>query len=83
MVNLAAKHGSHKYLLRGDFYDRDGIANFPKTEIYSPEVMPAPTLNEAARSLERLVDYCITRWSLDAPKYSAFKGLLTKPFWMR
>jgi hypothetical protein len=71
--NLAAKHGWHKYLLRDDFYDQDGTAQQAEMENYSLDDMRAPTLDEAARSLARLVDYCITRWWLDKPEYNAFK----------
>ena len=70
--NLVAKHGD-KYLLHGDFYDRDGTSDvLKKIEGWSAEDMPAPTLDEAARSLERLVDYCITRGWLDEPEYDEF-----------
>jgi hypothetical protein len=71
--NLAAKHGWRKYLLHDDFYDQDGTAQQAEIESLPLDGMRAPTLDEAARSLARLVDYCITRWSLDAPEYDAFK----------
>jgi len=66
--NLAAKHGWQKYLLHDDFYNQDGTK-----ESYCAADMRAPTLDEASRSLERLVDYCITRWNLDAAEYDAFR----------
>jgi hypothetical protein len=72
--NLAAKHGWRKYLLHDDFYDDDGTAHQPATHLYSTDGMLAPTLDEAARSLGSLVDYCITRWQLDAIEYEAFKA---------
>jgi hypothetical protein len=71
--NLAAKHGWHKYLLRDEFYDDDGIAQLPRTDGYSIDGMLAPTLHEAACSLGGLVDYCITRWQLGAIEYDAFR----------
>jgi hypothetical protein len=72
--NLAARHGWRKYLLHDDFYDDDGTAHQPETDGYCPDGMLAPTLDEAARSLGGLVDYCITRWQLDAPEYKAFRA---------
>ncbi len=72
--NLVAKHGD-KFLLHDDFYDQDGVSEvLRKVEGCSAEDMPAPTLEEASRSLERLVDYCISRWRLDVPEYNAFSG---------
>lgn len=71
--NLAAKHGWSKYHLHDDFYHEDGIAQQPKIGAYSAEGMLAPTLDEAARSLERLLDYCITRWWHDTAEYIAFR----------
>jgi hypothetical protein len=71
--NLAAKHGWSRYYLHHDFYDEDGIAQQPKIESYSSEGMLAPTLDEAARSLECLLDCCITRWWLGAAEYNALK----------
>jgi hypothetical protein len=70
--NLAAKHG-FKYLLHDDFYVQDGTASQPEVESYSAEDMLAPSLEEASRTLERLVDYCITRWWLDTAEYDAFE----------
>lgn len=69
--NLAAKHGWSRYYLHGDFYDQDGSARQPKIERYSTEGVRPPVLGEAARSLERLLDYCITRWSVGTPEYDA------------
>jgi hypothetical protein len=66
--NLAAKHGWQKFLLHDDFYNQDGTQ-----ESNCAADMRAPTLDEASRSLERLVDYCITRWKLDAAEYDAFR----------
>jgi hypothetical protein len=71
--NLAAKHGWAKYPLHDDFYDDDGIALQPDTYDYSADGMLAPTLDEAVRSLDRLVDYCVTRGALGGPEYNAFR----------
>jgi hypothetical protein len=72
--NLAAIHGWRKYFLHDDFYDQDGTAGSPKIENYSADGMLAPSLDQASRSLEGLVGYCITRWWLDLPDYEAFKS---------
>jgi hypothetical protein len=71
--NLAAKHGWSRFYLHDDFYDEAGVAQQPKIESYSAEGMLAPTLDEAARSLDRLLDYCITRCCLDTAEYNAFR----------
>lgn len=72
--NLAAIHGWGKHLLlHDDFYDDDGTACQPDIENYSPDGLLAPTLDEASRSLERLVDCCVTRWRLGASHYEAFE----------
>ena len=72
--NLAAIHSWKKHLLHDDFYDQDGKAWQPASEDLSVEGSPAPTLNEAARSLERLVDFCMTRWAVDHSEYEAFRA---------
>lgn len=70
------------YYLQSDFYYQDGIAQQPKIESYSAEGMLAPTLDGAARSLERLLDYCITRWSLDTAEYKRSEGLEQVELWL-
>jgi hypothetical protein len=71
--NLSAKHGWQKFLLHDDFYDQDGTACQPEIEIYSVDGMAAPTLTQASGSIDRLVDYCITRWSLDQLEFDHFR----------
>jgi hypothetical protein len=71
--NLAAKHGWREYLLHDDFYNEDGTAEQPEVDGYSADGLPAPTLDEAACSLGDLVDYCMTRWHLDALEYDALR----------
>ena len=73
--NLAAVHGWTKFLLHDDFYDQDGSACQPDIDDYSTAGMPAPTLEMCARSLERLIDYSITRWYLGAEDFAAFRPL--------
>jgi hypothetical protein len=64
--NLAKRHGWREFLLHDDFYDEDGMAFQPLEKVDEPERFPAPTLSEVASSAERLLDYSITRWSLQA-----------------
>jgi hypothetical protein len=81
--NLASKHGWQKYSLHDDFYDEDGTATQPDVQHFSDDGMLAPSLNEAATSLERLLGYCFTRWSLGDAEFEALaaynsEGLLAK-----
>ena len=70
--NLASIHGWRKYLLNDEFYDEDGTALQPDTNCSTTAGPPAPSLPHVAGSLERLTDYCITRWSIEAQAYEAF-----------
>jgi hypothetical protein len=72
--NVAAVHGWRKFLLHDDFYDQDGTACQPNIENYSDDGMLAPSIDQASLSLQRLVDYCITRWWPGAPEYEAFNA---------
>ena len=71
--NLAAIHSWKKYLLRDDFYDQNGRAWEPESEEQPSSEPTPPSLDEAAESLERLIDYCMTRWSLGRSEYEAFR----------
>ncbi|MDH7975782.1 hypothetical protein QH494_26660 [Sphingomonas sp. AR_OL41] len=71
--NLAAVHGWTRYLLHDDFYDQDGEATQPDTDGYSTDRLLAPTISEARASLPRMVDFCVTRWWLDAPEFVALR----------
>ena len=73
--NLAAIHGWSKYLLHDDFYDQDGTAVQPSIELLPTEGFRAPTLKEASASLDRLVDYCITRWWLDEVEHETLRAV--------
>jgi hypothetical protein len=75
--NLAAVHGWNEFLLHDDFYDQDGSASQPDSDNYSTEGMQAPTLEMCAHSLERLIDYCITRWRIGAVDFEAFRSFAT------
>jgi len=73
--NLAAVHGWSKSLLHDDFYDQDGAASQPDIDNYATEGMEAPSLETCAKSPERLIDYCITRWRLGAADFEAFRPI--------
>lgn len=62
--NLASIHGPIKHLLLDDFYDQDGVAYQPATEVEVPEQFPAPALTEVRESPEAIVGFAMTRWSL-------------------
>jgi hypothetical protein len=61
---LAALHGPSQYYLSDDFYFDHGVAQAPREPVLSPELFPAPTLQQAAENLEVLVDYAITCYDL-------------------
>jgi hypothetical protein len=69
--NLVASHG-HQHLLHDDFYDQDGIASQPLRPVPHPGPFAAPSLSEAARDLERMIDFAITRWWIDDDVIQAF-----------
>ena len=75
--NLAASHGWGKFILHDDFYDQDGSASQPDMDNYATEGKHAPTLEMCAGSLERLIDYCITRWRLGRKEFEAFRSFPT------
>lgn len=62
--NLAKRHGWTQPLLHDDLYNEDGSADQPDEDVVAPEAFPAPTLSEASRSAEALLDFSITRWWL-------------------
>jgi hypothetical protein len=64
--NLAALHGPERPPLHGDLYEDDGTAEQPDVPVEDAERYPAPTLEEAARDVERLVDYAMSRHFLYA-----------------
>ncbi|WP_407122446.1 hypothetical protein [Bradyrhizobium sp. STM 3561] len=75
--NLAALHSWTKFLLHDDFYDQDGRACQPDVEEDVPEEKHAPTLEMCAGSLERLIDFCVTRWHLGKEELEAFRPFAT------
>ena len=58
---LAALHGPSQYYLSDDFYFDNGVAQVPREPVLSPEIFPAPSLEQAAGNLEILIDYALTR----------------------
>jgi hypothetical protein len=73
--NLAKRHGWQEFLLHDDFYDEEGTALQPTEKVDEPERFPAPTLEAVAQDAELLLDYSITRWSLQQPVISAWLAL--------
>lgn len=63
--NLAKRHGGWRFLLHDDFYDEDGTAICPETEVVEAERNPAPGLADVAHDPDRLLDFTITRWAFD------------------
>lgn len=71
--NLAKRHGWCRYLLHDDFYDDDGTAAQPELEVDNAEEFPAPILASVREDSEKLLDYSITRWHLEADVVAAWK----------
>jgi len=70
---LAALHGPATYLLHDDFYDDDGKAYYNKIPIKHANLFPAPRLDNAARQLDTLFDYAVTRWHLNEEILAEFR----------
>ena len=62
--NLASAHGPNKHLLHDDFYDDVGTAYQPEMPVENPSSFPAPSLDEIAGDLPRLIDMATTQWLL-------------------
>ncbi|GHT95347.1 hypothetical protein FACS1894122_12780 [Alphaproteobacteria bacterium] len=69
--NLAVIHGGNSFYLHDDFYDDNGIAaDFydEDGEIFGIDIDKedfAPKLRNVTRDLQRLIEYCTTKWTLD------------------
>ena len=72
--NLAAVHGWQRPPINDDLYEQDGTAVHPRVDDYSVSGLSAPTLEDASKSLPRLVDYCVTRWLIETAEFDAFKA---------
>ncbi len=76
--NLAALHGPDKFLLHDDFYDENGVAYASDEDVEEPEKYPAPTLEEAARNPERLVDRVMADYWLTDEQVEALRAQDTR-----
>ena len=70
--NLAKRHGWMQHLLHDDFYDQDGTADQPTEAVDDPAKHPAPVLEAVAGDPSMLLDYSITRWSMDSSVTAAW-----------
>lgn len=72
--NLARRHGASSYLLGEHCYE-DGVPREPCHPVESPHRFPAPTLREASRSAESLLDYSIAQNALNGKLVAAWTAL--------
>lgn len=73
--NLAAIHGSERGLLCSGHYDKAGRADICAVGEVSTDGMLAPSLSQAARAIDTLFDYCVTRQQEMGPaEYNAFRA---------
>lgn len=63
--NLAKRYGWWQFRLHDDFYDQDGTATQPESDVESPNLFTAPTLAAASNDPEALLDFTITRWHFE------------------
>jgi len=73
--NLAKRHTWSQHLLHDDFYDEDGTASQPEHDVVDAALRPAPRLSDVAGEPEKLLDYSITRWHLDADTKHAWQAI--------
>ena len=75
--NLAALHSTSRYHLHDDFYDENGASHtlLHQHSDGAEQIRqnPAPTLAEAGRDLERLLDYAYSRWHLEPDVIAALR----------
>ena len=73
---LAAIHGPSQYYLHDDFYFDNGVAQAPREPVLSPELFPAPTLEQAREDAEILIDYAMTQHhlTLEENVFNALRG---------
>jgi hypothetical protein len=72
--NLAVIFGPHEHYLHDDFYDESGQALQPEGEVTDAAAHPAPTLEEVRGDPEALLDYAMTRYSVDPPLLDALRA---------
>ena len=63
--NLATVHSHNKYLLSDDFYDDNGVSYESEEDTTSFSGYQSPTLKNVEGNLADLIDFSITRWSLE------------------
>jgi len=63
--NLAVIHSHNKYLLSDDFYDDNGVSYESEEDTTSFSGYQSPTLKNVEGNLADLIDFSITRWSLE------------------
>lgn len=86
-LNLLQVHPADHLLLSCDVYLQESFQNsvpwsrhvnvrpnLPDIEHVPADEMPAPSFDEAARTVPTLIDYCVTRWPLGAAEFEAFKA---------
>lgn len=73
--NLAKRHGWFQFLLHDDFYEEDGTATQPESDVEDLESFPAPTLSSVRQDPEKLLEYSFTRWHLRAEVIAAWQEL--------
>src|SRR5260370_22889032 len=68
---LAVIHGPWSHYLHDDFYDEHGKAQQPKARVVDARSFPAPTLADMRASLDGLLEFCSTRFTLSANHHLA------------
>ncbi|MED4285137.1 hypothetical protein P4679_24765 [Priestia megaterium] len=63
--NLAVIHSHNKYLLSDDFYDDNGVSYELEEDTTSFSGYESPTLKNVEGNLAALIDFSITKWSLE------------------
>lgn len=63
--NLAVIHSPHKFLLHDDFYDDNGLSYQLEEDLILTAGYEAPTLKDVESNLGALIDFSVTRWSLE------------------
>ncbi|MGF9891230.1 hypothetical protein ABEX78_21455 [Priestia megaterium] len=72
--NLVVIHSRNKYLLSDDFYDDNGVSYEFKDNSTSFLGYESPTLNNVKGNLADLIDFSITKWSLEEEVIVALKA---------
>ncbi len=70
--NLSVKHGK-TYLLHDDFYDENGKACQPDSEVIDETSHNFPNFDSIKNNLEELIDYSIVIWWVTTPLIQEFQ----------